>query len=315
MHLHKTLFGILVLSSFLGYSHAQDYPSKPIRWVMPFSVGGGSDNAARLMAPKLGKLLGGTVVIENRPGAGGMIGTDLAAKAAPDGYTLLWGGSAPLAVSVTLQKNLPYDPLKDFTPICRIGAAPYILAVNPELGVRTIKDLVDLSRTKSLTYASPGNGTGSHIAMEWLKAKTGMTPQHVTYKGTAPAVTDVLAGHVGMLFETVSPLAAHIRSGKLVPLGMSGAKRLVALPDIPTLQELGFADFRVDAWVGLLVPTATPQPVVRKLSDACRSILAEPEVQSAFVNQFGLEVDYATQEEFASLMRSEIPKWAIRDSR
>ena len=308
----RIVIGLAVALVLWQTATAQTYPERPIRWIMPYSVGGASDGVARMMAPEMGKLLNGQVIVENRVGAGGTIGTDAAAKAAPDGHTWVWGGSAALAVNVTLQKNLPYDPLSDFAPVCRIGVAPYVLVVHPALGVTSLKDLVGLAKARGsdMTYASPGNGTGSHLAMELLKSRAGISLRHVLYKGTAPAVTDVLANHVPLLFEAVGPLAPHVRSGKLIALATTAGKRLPALPDVPTMKELGFDDFQIEAWTGLLVPAKTPPAIVARLDDACRQVLSPRDFQEAVSRQHGLEPDYAGREEFRDFMRSEISKWA-----
>lgn len=302
------MLGLLVT----GNTVAQDYPNRPIRWIVPFSAGSGSDSAARLIADRLPAHLGQPVIIENRPGAGGVLGTEIASRAPADGYTLLWGGIAPLAINVTMQKKLPYDPLKDFQPITRVALAPLLLVASPSLRIHSVEDLVALAKSRpgQLSYASPGNGTTSHISMELLKTMSHTGISHVPYKGTTPGVTDLIAGHVHMMIDSVAALAPHVNAGKLVPLAVTSSKRVAAMPNVPTMIESGFAGFDTQAWMGVLVPRGTPAHAVDKLRGALQKVLTAPDVQATMFEQWGFDVSPTTPEQFSSFIRSEISKWA-----
>jgi len=295
-----------------SWAQAQNYPTKPVRWIMPYSVAGASDLAARLMATRFSTMLGQEVVVENKAGAGGVLGTDLVAKSTPDGYTMVWGGSNAMAGSVTLQKNMPYSPTKDFSPVCRVGVISYVLVANPLLGVKSVKELIALAKAspKPLAYASPGNGGASHLSMESFENRTGTNFLNVQYKGTAPGVNDVLAGHVPLMFESVGGVGQHIQSGKLVALVTTSAKRMQSLPDVPTMQELGYKDFLVQGWAGILFPAGTPAPVINRMNEACRSILAQPDVQDVMLRQQGWEVDHLGPEGFGAFIKSEVSNWS-----
>lgn len=308
---------VSMLLALSGLIHAQSYPNRPIRWVVPFSAGSTSDVVARAIAPRLADVLGQPVSVDNRPGAGGVIGTDLVAKAPADGYTLLFAGNAPLAVNVTLQGKLPYDPVKDFVGITQLVAASYLLVVHPSLGVNNVAELVAAARARpgKLNYASPGNGTGSHLTMELFKTAAGLDISHVPYKGSAPAITDLLAGQVQLMFEPIASVGPHVRAGKLKALAMSSAKRIAALPDIPTVAESGFPGFQSEAWIGVAVRSGTPQDIVVKLHDALIKVLQAPDLREQF-GKLGLELTTSSPEAFTAFIKSEIPKWAkvIRDS-
>lgn len=313
MKFHRCVVGLTFALALAGAATAQQpYPNHPIRWILPFSVGGASDAAVRLMAQRMAPIVGQEFVVDARPGAGGIIGTDLIAKAPPDGYTIGWGGSAPLAGNVTLHKNLPYAVPKDFAPICRVGVISYVLVANPKLGVKSVKELIALSKStpQPIAYASPGNGGASHMSMEAFEQRTGTTFLNVQYKGTTPGIADVLAGNVPLMWESVNAVAPQVAAGKLVALATSSAKRLKGLPEVPTMQELGYPDFLVQGWAGLVAPANTPQVAIDKLNSACQRVLADPEVQDIMLRRQGWEVDYAGPAEFGAFVHAEIGNWA-----
>ncbi len=269
--------------------------AKPIRWVVAYPAGGGSDFLARQLAGPLGRALGQTIVIDNRPGAAGIIGTDLAAKAAPDGYTVLTGDNGAMVFHAAMYKKLPYDAKADFEPVAFMARFPLILAVNPQAGFSSARQLLDevKARPGKYSYASPGIGSPHHLAMELLKARTGSFVVHVPYRGTAPAVQDVIAGQVPMMVLDTAAGLPQIRSGKVRALAVLSPRRLASLPDVPTLDEVGrdrgLAGFDVSAWQALFVPHATPPEIVARLGAEVARTLAAPEVKSR-LEDFGLEV-------------------------
>lgn len=289
---------------------AQVYPAKPIRVVIPLSTGSTTDLIVRAMAPKMSTALGQPVVVDNQPGAGGVVGTTAVARTAPDGYTWLIATSGSFAANPHLHKKLAYDPANDFTPICRIGLNPYVLVAHPSLNVRSLAELLAKAKSGSapLSFASAGVGSSQHMAQEMFKARIGMPFLHVPYKGAAQAITDTIGGHSVVLFEGPTPLLPHIRGGKLVPLAITGGKRLASLPDVPTFEELGYAGLRLEGWIGVVVPANTPAPVVARVSDACRSAVVAPDIQSlALENSFNAE--YQSSSEFRNFIAAEGQKW------
>ncbi len=289
--------------------HAQDYPNKPLRLVVPLSPGGSTDAVARMLVPKLAEALGQSVVVENRPGAGGNLGADVVAKSVPDGYTLLIGTSTSHGVNPSLYAHMPYDAVRDFAPITLIGHVPFILMASPGLGVHSVQELVRLAREKpgQLTYASSGNGTSSHLAMEMLKTMAGINILHVPYKGTAPANQDLMGGHVSLQFDGVTAALPMLRSGRVVGLGVTSAKRVGAAPDLAPIAEAGFPGFEYTAWVGLLAPAGTPRPVVDRLNAEMVRILASPDIRRK-LSEVGFEVASSTPEAFGTFIQSEIVK-------
>ena len=289
---------------------AQSFPNKPIKVLVPFPAGGTVDFFARTLAPKLSEALGQTVLVENRPGAGGNIATEAVAKAAPDGYTLLMG-SEIVAINTSLYSKLNYDPLKDLAPIVLVGTVPNILIVNPAVPVNNVKELIALGKTKSanLSYASTGQGTSTHLSTELFKNMTGMEAVHVPYKGGPPAIADLLGGQVNMMFINMPTGIAHVRSGKVKILAVSSKKRVAQLPDVPTVEEAGVKGFVTYAWSGLFAPAGTPRDVVLRLNQEVVKLLKLPSIREQLAGQ-GAEAVGDTPDEFAHFMRDEVAQWA-----
>jgi tripartite-type tricarboxylate transporter receptor subunit TctC len=286
------------------------YPNKPIRWIVAYPAGGGSDFLARNLAPQLGKQLGQTLVIENKPGAAGMIGTDAAAKSAPDGYTILTGDNGAMVFNQAMYKKLPYDPAKDFTPVGFMARFPLIVAVNPGSGFTSMKQLLEEVKKNpgKYSYASPGTGSPHHLAMELLKERTGSFIVHVPYRGTALALQDVMAGTVPMMVVDTAGGLTQIRTGKIKALAVMSPKRIAALPDVPTLDELGVKGFDVTAWQGLFVPKGTPPEVVNRLTAEMQKAITTPEVKSK-LEDFGLEVAPSDGPALGKFVEREMAFW------
>ena len=289
---------------------AQSFPNKPIKVLVPFPAGGTVDFFARTLAPKLSEALGQTVLVENRPGAGGNIATEAVAKAAPDGYTLLMG-SEIVAINTSLYSKLNYDPLKDLAPIVLVGTVPNILIVNPAVPANNVKELIALGKNKSsnLSYASTGQGTSTHLSTELFKNMTGMEAVHVPYKGGPPAIADLLGGQVNMMFINMPTGIAHVRSGKVKILAVSSKKRVAQLPDVPTVEEAGVKGFVTYAWSGLFAPAGTPREVVTRLNQEVVKLLKLPAIREQLAGQ-GAEAVGDTPEEFGLFMRNEVAQWA-----
>lgn len=303
--------GLAAASVFATPAVAQTYPSKPIRLIVPLAPGGPSDILARTMAQQMTGGLGQPVVVDNRTGAGGTIGTDLAAKSPADGYTMLLIAMATYTINANLYTKLPFDPRKDLTPVSLLAAAPYILVVHPSLPVKTLKQLVALAkaRPKDLNYASGGTGTGPQMAMELLKLKTGMSITHIPYKGTGPALTDMIAGQEQTaLFNMIAALQV-VQSGRLRALAVSGAKRSPRLPDIPTIAEAGVPGFEEVGGHMIMIPAATPKDIVARLNREMVKSLQTPEVKARLEGE-GADVIGNTPEQAAAIMRADLDKWA-----
>ena len=292
---------------------AQSWPSKPVRWVVAYPAGGGSDFLARQLAPQLGKQLGQTIVIDNRPGAAGMIGTDNAAKSPPDGYTIVTGDNGAMVFHTAMYKNVPYDP-QDLAPIGFMARFPLILAVNPNAGFTSAKQLIDELKKNpgKYSYASPGVGSPHHLAMELLKDRTNTFVVHVPYRGTAMAVQDVIGGQVPMMVLDTAAGLPQIKSGKVKALAVMSLKRIPALPDVPTLDELGRAyglqGFDVSAWQGLFVPKGTPADIVTRLSSEMNKAINTPDVR-ARLEDFGLEVVPSDGPALGAFVKKETTFW------
>ena len=289
---------------------AQDYPAKSITFIVPYAAGGSGDIRGRQIGQKLASILGKPVIVENKAGAGGNIGTDFVAKAQPDGYTIGMGNFAPLSVNAAMFKNLPFNPKTDVLPVALIERGPLVLMVNPKSPYKSVKDVVDAAKAKPgvLSAANGGIGGSHHLSAELFKQAAGIDIISVAYKGGAPGATDLMAGNVDMMFEQMYAAAPAIASGKLRPLAMTGAKRLALYPDIPTFAEVGFPKVEVLNWQGVIVPKGTPAAIIAKLNDAVNRALKEPDMKEKITAQ-GNEVAGGTAEEFAALIASESEKW------
>jgi tripartite-type tricarboxylate transporter receptor subunit TctC len=287
------------------------WPSKPITYVVPFAPGGNTDTLARLLGKEIAASVGQPVVIENKPGAGGNIGSEFVAKAAPDGYTILGGTISSHSINPSIYPRMPYDAVKSFEPVVMIGRSPLVLVVNADSPYKTYADLVKAAKAKpgSLTYATPGNGTSPHMAAELLKGIAGIDIVQVPYKGSGPAVADVVAGHVPILFDTTLVVGAHIKSGKLRPLMVAAPRRLEGLPDVPTSAELGLKGFEVASWQAVFAPAGTPKPIVARLNAEFAKAMRSPEVQARLA-AMAVDADGGSPESLAEYQKAEIAKWA-----
>ena len=284
--------------------------AKTIRLIVPFTPGGTTDILARALAPRLAQAPGQTVVIDNRPGAGGSLGADLVARAEPDGNTLLMGHIGTLAVNVSLYPKLPYDPVKSFAPVAGVARVPNVLVVNAASGITSLKDLVARARANpgKLTYSSGGNGSAAHISFEYLKLRAGIFISHIPYRGTAPSVTDLLGGQVDATFTGAPAVIPHVRSGRLRALAVSSPARIAALPEVPTVAESGYPGFEADQWYGIVAPAGTPADVVARFNAAINKALASPEVAQQLAAEGALPMQ-TTPKAFAELIAAEIPRW------
>ncbi|MDB5922656.1 MAG: hypothetical protein JWN13_1592 [Betaproteobacteria bacterium] len=286
------------------------FPTHPIRLIVPYAPGGGADTLARGIAQKLSETLGYSIVIDNRGGGGTILGSDLAAKSAPDGYTIILVASTH-AVMSSLHKKLPYDPIKDFAPIVRVASAPNILVLHPSIAAGSVKELVELARSRpgQLVYASSGNGGGSHLAMELLRSMAHIELVHVPYKGTGPAMIDLLSGQAKLMFGGMIGTLTHVRSGRLKALAVSSSKRSPVVPELPTIAEAAFPGYEAATWYGVLAPAGTPVPIVRKLNAEIAATLNHPDLKQRMSSQ-GADPAPTSPEEFAAYIKSEVAKWA-----
>jgi tripartite-type tricarboxylate transporter receptor subunit TctC len=286
------------------------YPNQPIRFIVPYTAGGGVDKVARTIGDKLTRSLSVPVVIDNRGGAAGNIGTNIASKSDPNGYTMMMGAAA-LAINVSLYKSLPFDPIKDFQPVVLVAKTPNIVVVNPRLPVKTLKDLIRLAKSKPgvLNYASAGNGTTPHLAAELLDSLADIKMTHVPYKGSAPAVTAIVGGEVDVMISPALTVLPFIKSGALRALATTGAKRSPAFPDIPTMSEAGLPDYEASQWYGILVPAGTPIEIVNRLNREIIKITQSPEVREIFESD-GSEVMADSPEQFSQFLKLEIARWS-----
>jgi tripartite-type tricarboxylate transporter receptor subunit TctC len=306
----RAVAGLILLLAAMAAGSAAEYPSRPVTLVVAFTPGGASDVLARILGRKLEQILGRPFVIDNRPGAGGNVAAEAVAHAAPDGYTLLAGNNAILATNAALYKRINFDPEVDLAPIGLIGSQANILVVNPTLPAKSLAELIALAKANpgKLNFASSGHGLAAHLAGELFKAEAKIDIVHVPYKGAAPALQDVIAGHVQMMFATASSVVPHIQDGKVRPLAVATLKRTAVLPDIPTIDELGIKNFDATTWHGLVAPARTPNDVVATLNQALVATLDDPGVKKS-LSDLGVDVIGGTPEDFAAYIKSEIPKW------
>ena len=297
---------------------AQSYPIRALRLIVPFAPGGGNDTVARSIAQQISAGLGQPVVVDNRAGAGGVIGADAAAKAAPDGYTLFLGGVGSHAVNPSLNPNLPYDPVKDFAPVSLIASAPSVLVVNQGLIARSLAELTAMAKASpgKLNYATNGNGSSSHLAMVLYETMAGVQMVHVPYKGFAPALTDILSGQVQLMFNSIVALVPQIRAGKVRALAVTSRNRSSLLPDIPTLAESGLSGYEAGSWYGILAPAGTPREIVMRLNAEIVRAVKQPELRERLAGE-GADPIGGTPEEFSAHIRTELARMGklIRDAR
>lgn len=302
---------LLILLCLASNAAAQTYPARPVRMVVPFPPSGGSDVIARIFAPAYSAALGQQIIIDNRAGANGNVGTELVARAPPDGYTLLFNGSGTLAINPSLYEKLPYDALRDFAPITLAVLQPHVLVIHPSLPAKSVQELIAIARAQPgrMNFASSGNGSLAHLAGEMFRAQARIDLVHVPYKGAAPALVDVIAGQVHLVFASSPSVMSHVKVNRLRALGVTTPRRVSALPDLPTLTEAGLPGFEVMGWYGLLAPAATPAPIVAKLNADMVATLKQADVRQKLAG-VGLEVETSTPQGFADFMKAEIAKYA-----
>ena len=301
----------LALGLGLGaQAQAPAYPSKPIRLVVPFTPGGVTDTSGRLIAEQLGKRLGQQVIVDNKPGASGNIGTQLVASAEADGYTLLLGFDGTMVINPHVFPKVGFDTLKDFAPIGKIGDAVLILVAHPNFPAKSLKDVIALSKSQAggLSYGTSGTGGTPHIAGELLKQRTGANLVHVPYKGGGQAMTDVLGGNIPLVYTAIAGAMPHIKSGKLHPIAVSSAQRALSLPDVPTFVESGVADFDINSWVGLLAPAKTPKPIIDKLNAELNAVLSDPQVRER-LNGMGITATPGSAEKFGQDIQRDLTRY------
>jgi tripartite-type tricarboxylate transporter receptor subunit TctC len=293
-----------------GSALAQGWPSKPMRIVIAQAPGSATDVISRVVANPLSESLGQPIVIDARPGAGGALGTEVAARSAPDGYTLFMANNSTHGSNPAVYAKLPYDPVKDFAPISFVASVPYVMVVDPKLPVKTVQEFIALAKSQpgKMNYASAGNGSTHHFCGELFKSMTGIDIQHIPYKGSGPGIAGLLGGEVSMMFSNVADIGSQIRAGKVKPLAVTATRRASLLPDVPTMAEAGLPDFVITSWFGLLVPAGTPAPVVARLNAETVKALGRADVKSTLAAQ-GLDVAPGSPEQFAAHIKSEIARF------
>jgi tripartite-type tricarboxylate transporter receptor subunit TctC len=294
-----------------GPARADTYPSRTIKLIVPYPAGGTTDLLGRMIADGLQTGLGGTVIVENKPGAGTTIGAEQVARAAPDGYTLLLATSTTLAINKTLYRKLPYDPVKDFTPIALVAGVPFALIVNPTLPVKTLSEFIAYAKSHpGLAYGSAGNGSPHHLGAEMLKTAAGIDIRHVAYRGSVPAMLDVIAGHIPFMVVDLQPALPQIKEGKVRVLGVTTAKRVDVAPDIPTLAEEGLKGYELVAWQGVVGPAGLPRPIVDRLAAQIRKLLDNPATHDKLKSLALYSLPDSTPDSFAAYVKSEVDRWA-----
>ena len=301
---------LLILALAAAPAHAAGYPDRPLRLIVPFPPGGGNDILARAVGQRLAEPLGQQVIVDNRGGAGGLIGGQIAATSAPDGYTLFLGSLGSLAHNPALRPTLPYSPPRDFASVSMLATSPFIVVVHPGVAAKSVQELLALARTKpgALNYGSAGSGSSLHMTGELFKHATGAQITHVAYKGTAPALVDLLSGQVQIVFSTMPPPLPHVKTGKLRAIAVTSAKRAKAVPEVPTVAESGVAGFEVEIWQGIVVPSRTPRTLIDQLNKAVVKVLAMPAMVDVLAAQ-GLDPAPSSPAQFDKLVRSEIERW------
>jgi len=310
MNRRIALLLLLALPALPSVAFAQAWPSKPIKWVVPFAPGGTTDILARTVGEKLGAALGQPVIVENRPGAGGGVGADFVAKSPPDGYTLVGGTISTHAINASLYKSLPYDPVRDFVPITLIARLPNLLVINPNVPAKNVAELVALMKANpgKYTFASSGNGTSQHLSGELFKSIAGVDMQHVPYKGSPPALQDVVGGQVTMTFDNITTALPLAKAGNLRALAVTTAQRSAVAPEIPTMAEAGLAGYEIGSWQGVFAPAGTPPEIVRRLNTEIVRILKSPEIHDKLI-ALGAEPVGNSVDEFTAMVKSEVVKW------
>ena len=308
--LGTVLLFVVAPSAAQAQAGASDYPNKFVRFIVPYAPGGSSDVLARTLGQKLSDALGQTFVVDNRPGAGSMIGTDVAAKATPDGYTIILS-DMPHTINPSIHAKVPYDPVKDFSPITVIGVSPMFLFANPSLQAQNVKDLIALAKSQpgKIAIASGGTGATTHLAAELFQSHAGIRLTHVPYKGAGPAITDVVGGQIPVTFTSMATAAPFAKAGRLRILGVTSGKRLTAFPDVPTFQESGVPGLVFEHWWGVMAPAGTPRPIVDKLHSQIQKALSASDVRERF-SALAVEPRTNTPEQFRALLESDLKRWA-----
>ena len=309
-HLRQFFIHLLLLLA-ASTAMAQGFPPRPVRIIVPYPPGSGTDIVARILGQKLSEGWGQQVIVDNRPGAGAIIGVDAVAKAAPDGYTIGIADTGPLAINPALYAKLPYHPVRDFAPVTVVATLPFMLVVHPSVPARNVAELVALAKAKpgQINYASVGNGSAVHLATELFKSRAGIDLTHIPYKGSAPALQGLLAGEASVMFVNLLSAMPLVKAGKLRALAAAPAARIGALPDLPTIAEAGVPGYAFEAWFGIVAPAGTPKPVVDRLNQELRRVIALPEVRDLLVNKGGFEPVGSTVESFTSLIPAEMERW------